>query len=332
LTEAQRAPVASQSVNFELFALDESLAAWQYAPEKTFLEWLARRRVVSVRQYRDSSRETYAAMFATWVRYLQERDMSVLEATYRDAHAFFSDPERRLEPGSRRRYLQLLSKVYIDLREMGWNRPNPLVPELKKERVLDVALPDGLDEPAQTRLVEMLRTAPGWKGARDRGMAALLLGAGLRTNELVNLPLEDFPQGRVHDYRIRVQPHTVHREHVTLVLPDGPWRAWVHEWSAERVRRQIPGTLACPATLGGTGYSPSGLFRRISGWFDAAGVVASRQGAGILRNTFARSALACGRYSTEEVQEFLGHEDSRITLRHSVRVDPLSPDALWGAT
>lgn len=315
MSQIQRAPVASESPNADLWPW-KSLAAWQSAPEHVFLTWLAEKRVLGRRQLRESTCETYAAMFATWVRHLEDQKLTLLEATHRDAELFFSTHE--LEPVSRRRYLQLLAKVYRDLRgEAGWSRPNPLHSELKKERVLDIPLPEGLDEGAQKRLIKMLREMPGWKGARDRAMAALLLGAGLRTNELVDLPRKKLPNGTGTGYHIQVKPNTVHPEHVTLVLPEGPWRAWLHDWSVELVRLQIPGALACPATLRGTGYSSSGLFRRISGWFEDAGVVSSRQGAGILRNTFARTALSCGRYKTEEVQEFLGHKDVRATSRHS---------------
>jgi site-specific recombinase XerD len=313
LTEALRAAVASESANTDFWPA-QSLAQWQANPDDAFKSWLAGQRVVGTRPLREATCDTYEAMFSAWLQYLKGRDLELLEATSQDAEMFFSLKE--LEPVSRRRYLQLLDKVYRHLRRAGWEPPNPLLGELKKERVLEVPLPEGLTTEAQDRLIAFLRELPDWKGARDRGMAALLLGAGLRSNELVHLPVEDLPQGAGVTWRIRVRPQTVHREHETLVLPDGPWRTWLREWSAERIRRQIPGEWACPASLRGKDFTPSGLFRRIAGWFDGAGVVAGRQGAGILRNTFARSALSCGRYSAHEVQEFLGHEDVRATTRH----------------
>ncbi|MEX3983952.1 tyrosine-type recombinase/integrase [Paraburkholderia sp. EG287A] len=286
-----------------------SLDAWQRAPAQTFLSWLASQEVGS-RQYRESSCEVYCAMFATWVRHLDDRQMTLLEATDRDAAAFFS--EHALEPVTRRRYLQLLDKVYRQLRQAGWPRPNPLIPELKQERAIDVPLPPGLNDADQAALVRLLADLEGWKGARDRAMAALLLGAGLRTNELVALPQSALGEAS----HVRVEPQGVHRAHTTLVLPDGPWRGWLREWGIERIRSDIPGTLLCPATLKGTAYSPSGLFRRVGTWFDEAKVKADRQGAGILRNTFARNALTCGRYTLAEVKEFLGHEEIRATARH----------------
>ncbi|MBK3780317.1 tyrosine-type recombinase/integrase [Paraburkholderia aspalathi] len=243
--------------------------------------------------------------------------MTLLEATSQDASAFFSG--LAFEPVSRRRYLQLLDKVYRQLQESGWEHANPLRLELLKERMLEVPLPAGLDEEAEAQLVRVLKDIEGWKGARDRAMAALLLGAGLRTNELVSLERSALGEA----YRVRVEPMGVHRSHTTLVMPEGPWRGWLRDWGIERIRREIPGKLLCPATLKGTAYSPSGLFRRVAGWFEDAAVKAERQGAGILRNTFARNALNCGRYTPEEVQEFLGHEELRATTRHqTAAIDP----------
>jgi site-specific recombinase XerD len=287
----------------------QSLDAWQRAPAETFFTWLADQRVGS-RQFRESSCETYSAMFSAWMRHLEDRQLTLLEATCQDATAFFS--VHGLEPVSRRRYLQLLDKVYRQLRDSGWEHTNPMRLELLKARVLDVPLPAGLDDAAENQLVRALKDIEGWKGVRDRAMAALLLGAGLRTNELVSLPISALGEA----YRVRVEPLGVHRSHTTLVLPDGPWRGWLRDWGIERIRRSIPGELLCPATLKGAAYSPSGLFRRVASWFDDAAVAAERHGAGILRNTFARKALSCGRYTPEEVQEFLGHEELRATTRH----------------
>ncbi|WP_429565908.1 site-specific integrase [Paraburkholderia sp. JPY419] len=143
-------------------------------------------------------------------------------------------------------------------------------------------------------------------------MAALLLGAGLRANELIQLPVSCFDERR---YVVRVVPEGPHRAHTTRVLPDGPWREWLDQWLMERVSLSIPGPLLCPATRKGNALCPSALYRRVSGWLKDANVEAQRGGAGVLRNTFVRSALTCGRYSLAEVQEFLGHEFVRSTAR-----------------
>jgi site-specific recombinase XerD len=314
-----RAEVAHFTQNSDFWPAN-SLAAWQSDPERTFQDWLAQQRFISTRQFRESSQETYASMFAWWLSSLAAKGLKLLEATPEDATEFFGSSE--FEPVSRRRYLQLLDRVYQHLRseKVGWDGENPLKVELRKERELEIPLPPGLEEESLAQVIAVLTDITGWKGARDRCAAALLMGAGLRANELINLPTD----GVSDVFQIHVKPNTVHREHTTLILPDGPWREWYQAWRAERQDLAIPGNLLCPATRKGTPYSPSGLFRRVSAWLKPLGESLPQNGPNLLRNSFARIALTCGRYTPSEVQNFLGHEELRATSRHIVAVELLS--------
>jgi site-specific recombinase XerD len=292
----------------------QSLASWVSAPEKSFLSWLAEQRVVGERQFRESSRETYAAMFSWWLAALSAKGLNLLEATPPDATSFFSASE--FEPVSRRRYLQLLDKVYRYLIEIGWTGVNPLRVELSKERELDISLPPGLDEQSLAEVISVLRAIPGWKGGRDRCAAALLIGAGLRVSEFIDLRGSDISE----QHRIKVRPHSIHREHTTVILPDGPWRDWAGAWLRQRQELGIQGEILCPGTLKGGPYSPSGLFRRVSAWLEPLKNDLPQTGPNLLRNTFARQALTCGRYEPHEVQEFMGHEELRATSRHMAAI------------
>lgn len=306
-----RAAVAVPSPNADFWPA-KSLSSWVTAPEKTFEAWLAEQRILGGGQFRESSQETYTAIFCLWLKALSATSRTLLEACTADASAFFA--ERSLEPVSRRRYLQLLDRVYQHLKMIGWEGQNPMSAELRKERELEVAPPMGLPEAEKDALIEYLTRQSGWKASRDRALATLLLGAGLRSNEAANLLIDDLY--RHPQWQIRVVPSGVHREHQTIVLPEGPWRGWLDAWLQEKVGLSIPGGIVCPATLKGTPYSTSGMFRRIETWCSAAGITAPQRGANLLRNTFAKQALTCGLYSLEQVQKFLGHEDTRATLRH----------------
>lgn len=292
-----------------------SLQAWEDAPMHAFWDWLAALGIQGLqqgRQLRGTSVKTYAAMFHTWMQFLQQGRRTVLEATPALAQAFFEHHEPPLEPVSRRRYLQLLDRVYLYLQEIGWPKKNPMAPELSKERALDETPPVGLEPEDQERLLDLLREGKGWKGARDRALVALLWGAGLRNNEALALCLDELSD----NFTIQVKPQGVHRNHQTLLLPSGPWRSWMVEWLEIRRALAIPGPILCPSTLSGKAYSPSGVFRRLDGLFEQAGVASKKRGANVLRTTFARHALTCGEYSPLEVREFLGHEELRATTRH----------------
>jgi site-specific recombinase XerD len=62
----------------------------------------------------------------------------------------------------------------------------------------------------------------------------------------------------------------------------------------------------------------------VAAWLAPVGDALPQSGPNLLRNTFARQALTCGRYTLLEVQEFLGHEDLRATSRHIAAMEPLS--------
>ena len=289
---------------------EADLALWQTEPTFAFNEWLASYYVVGTRQFRESSRDTYTAIFSCWLRFVVALGKPITHADSGDAAQFFE--EQQLAPISRRRYLQLLDKVYDHLASLGWEGANPVQPELARELVLDIAPPLALSAAELRDLVACLADLPGWRGARDRGLAALMAGAGLRTNEVVDLRL-----GAVSPtFHINVVPAGVHRSHATCVLPCAPWQTWLPAWLTHRKLLGLPGELVCPATKTGKVYSPSGLFRRIGHWFEWAGIQQSQRGGNVLRNTFAQTALTCGSYSVPQVREFLGHEDDRATLRH----------------
>jgi integrase len=277
---------------------------------EAFRGWIAQQRILGVRAFRDTSVETYTAMFSTWLEWLKTCKLSVVGAAPGDATRFFE--QKGLEPLSRRRYLQLLDRVYRHLRQCGRPGPSPIQEELSKERELERSLPPSLTDEQVGKLRSYLQAQTGWKGARDRALASLLVGAGLRANEVAQLLLPDVAP----DYVVYVRPKTVHRAHNSLIVPDGPWRTWYDTWLVERAAKNIPGQVVIPTTPKGEGFDPSGLFRRINCWFTAAGIVAEQSGPNILRSTFGRLALTCGRYTPAEVQEFLGHQDERYTERH----------------
>lgn len=304
-----RAELALPSKNQDFWP-GQSLASWELEPKDAFANWMAQLRVLESHQFRESSRETYTSMFNVWLSSLAARGVSLLEATPMDAQAFFG--AAKLEPVSRRRYLQLLDRVYAHLRIIGWHEENPVMPLLRSEPELAVELPPGLPDDLLQKLIADLASKGGWKGDRDRTIAALLIGAGLRVNELIHLPV----LGVTDNFTIHVNPRGVHREHTTLILPEGPWREWYLAWGPLRRQWDVPGDYLCPVSLDGEAFSPSGLFRRVRSWLKPISQELPQFGPNILRNTFARIALSCGRYKISQVQEFLGHEEVRATVRH----------------
>ena len=312
-----RAAVAKWSKTRDMWPAD-NLASWRDAPLEAFPKLLAEHHILFDRDFRSTSVRTYTAMLSWWCDKLAERRLSLLEATPADAFEIFDQEDFELV--SRRRYLQLIDRVYDYIASIGWTGRNPMKSVLMKERELVVDLPPGLSNEQLEQLIERLKLMPGWKGARDRAASALLIGAGLRANELIRLQHKDL----LPDYGIQVEKIEVHAARQTIVLPGGPWRAWLDNWLDMFGELRIPAHLVCPATRAGKGYSPSGLFRRVSHWLEPFGEL-PQSGPNMLRNTFARKALTSRLYRIQQVQAFLGHVEDRATHRHveamGLRVD-----------
>lgn len=321
-----RAPLSSQSITPDFWA-ESSLTQWSLSPRESFTEWLAQLRVLGVRSLRESSFETYLAMFSVWERYLREKGLGILEANSLDAQRFFEQHE--LEPSSRRRYLQLLDKVYHQLKLIGFKGENPLKNEFLKEGLLPEQIPPCLTLNQLKLLISTLERAKGWKGGRDRALVALTAGAGLRVNELISLRIQDIDL----DWKVNVSSTGVHKSRESIVLPGKyernqtelttPWREWLIDWYGLKINFKVPGELVTPSTKSGGAYSRSGVFRRLKGIFAQSEISVPQNGANILRNTFARLALSSERYSAKEVQGFMGHEFARATERYSRGIDSL---------
>lgn len=257
-------------------------------------------------------------MFRMWLGHLELEGVNTLSAGPAQARSFFD--RLVLDKVSRRRYLQLLDKLYAHLVQERVIVHNPVSQEFYREEALPIELPVGLTDAQLSNLVQVLKTIPGWKGVRDRALAALTIGAGLRCSEVCGLSSRELhPNGF-----IELESRTVHKGHRTKILPDwcstldqvqANWSAWLGEWLDYKNDFNVHGDFVIPSTKGGKAYSPSGLFRRTSHWFILAKLTPDQGGVNILRNTFARLALQAG-MSQVTLMEYLGHEHYRATYRH----------------
>lgn len=289
-----------------------TLESWRTAPLDAMQSWLRASPADhwKSRAFRPSAQTTYFYMFKTWHDHLAGQMTHILEATEADAEQFLLE-KADLEPVSRLRYLQLLDRVYLHLaQECHWPGVSPFRRALSKESAHLVPPREVLTGAEQATLIEVLSEIPGFRGERDRAMAALFLGAGLRVNELIALPWSIASGISEAGYRLTLVPSGIHREHTTCLIPDGPWRAWWAHWEASYAPEE-PHAVAIPGTQAGRPYTPSGVFRRVSSWLALAGLAEEegQQGPNLLRNTFAWFAL--DRYSPDQVMEFLGHNERR---------------------
>lgn len=289
---------------------------WLSAPREAFALWLARSLALrGLPQIRNTTLDTYDGIYLAWEAHLRSKQTSLFQANTDAVIDFFA--KNTLAPNSQRRYLQLLERLYDHFCDQGWVPGNPFRLSACRVGALDVLElppPDWLTAAELKALLAGLTTLQGWRGQRDRALAALLLGAGLRVSEARNLRLADID---TVSWRIKLTPGGVHKPHVTQLMADSPWQDWLQTWLCARTGI-FPGHWVLCATAKGTAMSASAIFRRVDGWLGVAAISREHKqhGPNVLRNTFARTALSSGRFSTDEVQEFLGHHELRATLRH----------------
>lgn len=285
-----------------------SATAWAGNPRHALEDWLNHSDSLRSiqRQFRETSRETYRYILQTWFDALEAQHKTLFEATALDLESFLSDRDQPLDAVSRRRYLQLIARLHDDLTQLQAHH-NPANPLLARERALTPPPPACLTQDELRRMTQVLSQGHGQAGRRDRALASLLVGAGLRVNEVITLQNKDWPTAP--GWYIRITPQGIHRQHTTTVLNQSPWRQWLAEHPV--------GLADQPAitTKGKHAMSPSGVFLRVKAWLNQAGIDTENGGGPHrLRNTFAHLAAAEGR-SIPALVEALGVNEARAVRK-----------------
>ena len=306
---------------------------------------------------RASSARIYILMFGKFLRWLQARDIRLLDVSNGDILAFLehgSDaaatashisapehPKKDLNSSIRIRYLRIFERVF---QHLGVH-PNPARhaafdiyksgnktlrgQDLDKVAMTAVeqtafmqALPEAPPMPEHHPIV----AAPGWKRRRDRAMQAMMLGAGLKVSEVIGIVTDSVGvPDATGCVPITVSPASTAgtgRWHQTQL------RAFaVHEviaWRKERMALPIPGRLLFPATLHGGTLDKATVYRQVKATFARAGIDVQRLGGRTLRNSFAVRELKEGA-SIELVGEFMGHRKRKSTEHYLLDVASKAP-------
>ena len=322
-------------------------ALWRKDPAQAFAAFVASPQYVTTAVRRNpacdahgnpypmSSRScrVHAAMFTAFLRWKAQHQpkRTLFELTMEDLSKFLDEKTalKRTKKTStiRLRYLRMLRKVFAHLgyadnpaerleqaygaeardnsraSKFGRDLDTAAIPARDLQAFID-HLPDA-DKPGQ------------WKRRRDRAMQAVMLGAGLTVDEVIQLRIEDVAKPDLHGLvaiSVRRKPgSTTHQEHDTVL-----WAELVPivlAWVAERRSLKIGGRLLFPAGPVGSERAakpldPATVWRQARKTFERAGIVVPRAGARTLRNTFAARELAEGT-PREVVKELMGHHDPR---------------------
>lgn len=279
---------------------------------------------------RPQSVKIYQAMFGRFLKWCQEHNKPAInDLTDRDIYSFLHSMNARQRPMAsaiRVKYLRLLERVYV---HMGV-QSNPA--SLAAQKAFDNK-DAGKDKPkawlVQSDEAAFMAALPDrgtWRSQRDRAILAVMIGAGLKVDEVVGLKLDDV--GELNDageleLQIRGTADGFRRDHCAIVrafaVPD------VIAWM--KVRRSLFEKRADARFLfttnsDGKGMHPSMVYRKVKEAFERAGLAPDRLGGRTLRNTFAIRELRQGGVTQDNVSmltDLLGLHEQRSMLRYVVK-------------
>lgn len=251
----------------------------------------------------ERTRREYLRDVAELAEWARRRGRGARELDHRELRAFAGHlVERRLARSSVARKLSAARAFFATLVRRGELAANPgeLVPAPKRRRPLPRALPSGQVE-------RLLQAAPadGPLALRDRALAELAYGSGLRAAELVALDLDDLDFDRE---QLRVDG----KGGRTRVVPLGELslRA-LNDW-LERGRPLLCRNVdqrALFVSRSGRRISTSDVRRRVAALARRSGLAVTPHA---LRHSFATHLLEGGA-DLRVVQELLGHASIRTT-------------------
>lgn len=330
--------------------ISDDLDVWRHRPADAFAAFvmspafleLSKRKTAKVASGREpaqrepirtSSAKVYIAMFGKFLRWLEQHHIALLAVTEGDLMAFLeqsgSNGKKVLNSVIRTQYLGLLERVYTHLD----HEANParhasfaIYRSGSRSRLGSNAAKASLASDQEASFMAALpgqqeeATAAAWKRRRDRAMQAMMLGAGLKVSEVINIHSASVgaanltgsapvtispasPDGTVRAHQTQLRPFAIDT---------------VMQWVAERARLAIPGPLLFPATLNGGKLARATVYRQVKATFERAGIDARHFGGRTLRNAFAIRELRSSAGDIALVGEFLGHRKRRAIEPYSV--------------
>ncbi len=286
-----------------LFTFDA--AGWRREPVAAFDAFLTGRRL-NGRVLRKSSFVIYRGMFLRLLDWLRARGLVLEDLDAQTLDEFLAS--RPLAAETRHRYLLVFTELYRHLMLLRDEERNPAHELLTAQPAPERVRPEALTPEEVQRLMAQLAleaALPGWKHQRLVAMVHLLLGAGLRTAELLGLKLRSLERGDT----CWVPAHKPRPERVVPLL--GRTREVTQSWLAQRQALAIPGELVYPGNLSGAPLSASTLFRQVQTLLAKAGIERRYEGPMLLRNT--RGAAWLAQHPQHKVQAWMGHELERTT-------------------
>lgn len=304
---------------------------WNESLEVGFLAWIEKH------GYSEKSKLTYKSMIEAFFAFLEKYAISFEDVNKSILELFFRErdelrgPEKKLSERTKGRYLWLISDIYEDMIECGFINVNNVMAikegyrkhkRGKSPKRLPVVL-SGTETKLLERYIEAL--PKHYSGMRERCSLLLLLGTGLREQELCdletsNMHLDDEPAflriiGKFDKERAIPIPETI----VNTLLDF-------------KEMRNKSSAYFLSSKINGKKYSPSGVYRMVHTAMKDAGIDKGKMSPHVLRHTYCTRQLSeinktGSEIKLQDVQRWMGHDsfattaiyDHVVTTLHGAR-------------
>ncbi len=295
-----------------------SYADWENQPEESLVHWMNEQGLAA------SSQKVYKSMWCKFNKWRKERGLSLGDVSSRHLDAFLDQAKKDsapLEKHHRYRYVRLIERVYAALARHKPGLVNPGSKAAKENvgRGMNDASAfltrqqrvDLIHHLTQGEEREKKNKATEWREVRDRAIAAVILGGGIKAGEIRQMSVNCVIDGGEW-----LEIRHGKRLHRTRLLPFAKelLARWVEVRAASGTEGDVlfPSAVKFPKALkikkGETPgrMSSAALYRLVKRELKAAGVeLDARQAPQTLRNTFAAMLFDAGE-SDGLVAEYLG--------------------------
>lgn len=280
---------------------------WQESLESGFSAWIEKH------GYSHKTMKTYSSMIFAYFDFLNKKNIKIESANKTIVEQFFK--ERGISERTKVRYLWLINDIYEDMLEVDFISKNDMALVLEKKRLgmrgkTPKRIPTILSEHETRLLLDYIEALPKhYSGQRERCTLLLLLGTGMREQEICDLKITQMHLNDENPYITIIGKFDKER---LVPLPDDIVDALLEFSDLKEVRKARNSEYFLSSRVSGNPYVPSSIYRMVKTAMIDAGIVKEKMSPHVLRHVFITRQLASGTPLTT-VKLWAGHDSIATT-------------------